>query len=41
MNVIDKEYERAIQYINAIPQFMKNTGVDRGRVLLKDRKSVV
>lgn len=35
MNVIDKEYERAIQYINAIPQFMKNTGVDRGRVLLK------
>ena len=35
MNIIDKEYERAIQYINAIPQFMKNTGVDRGRVLLK------
>lgn len=35
MKVIDKEYEKAIQYINAIPQFMQNTGIDRGRVLLK------
>lgn len=35
MSMIDKEYEKAILYINAIPQFMKGTGVDRGRILLK------
>ncbi len=35
MSLIEKEYEKAIQYINAIPQFMKDTGVDRGRALLK------
>lgn len=35
MSMINKEYEKAILYINAIPQFMKDTGVDRGRILLK------
>ncbi len=35
MSFIDKEYEEAILYINTISQFMKNTGIDRGRVLLK------
>jgi len=31
----EKEYEKAIQYINEIPQFMPNTGVERGRRLLE------
>ena len=39
MNFVDREYEKIIQYINDIPQFMQNTGIDRGRALLKCLKN--